>query len=66
MDELANAIAQKTGLSQEQAKAAAQAAMDFLMTKLPAPIAEQIKSALGATGGLADAAKGLGGMLGKK
>lgn len=68
MDELTNAIAQKTGLSQDQARQAAQAALDFLMTKLPAPVAEQVKSALsgGGAAGLADKAKGLGGMLGKK
>ena len=44
MDEMANAIAQKTGLAPEQAKAAAQAAVDFMMTKLPAPLADQVKS----------------------
>lgn len=68
MDELAKAISQKTGLSEDQSRQAAQAAMDYLMTKLPAPLAEQVKSALtgGGASGLADAAKGLGGMFGKK
>ena len=68
MDELANVIAQKTGLSPEQAKAAAQAAVDFMMTKLPGPLGEQVKSALGGGGAAAfgDAVQGLGGMLGKK
>ena len=68
MDELTNAIAQKTGLSQDQAKAAGQAAVDFMMTKLPGPLGEQVKAAMGGGGGAAfgDAAKGLGGMLGKK
>lgn len=65
MDELTKAVAAKTGLSQEQSQAAAQAVLDFLMTKLPAPIAEQIKAAV-MGGGAADMAKGLGGMLGKK
>ena len=68
MDELAKMIAQKTGLSEAQSRQAAQAAMDFLMTKLPAPLAEQVKSALsgGGVAGLADQAKGLGGLFGKK
>lgn len=66
MHELANAIAQKTGLSHEQAMVAAQAALDFLMTRLPAPVTEQIKSALGGSSGMGDVKTGLGGMLGKK
>jgi hypothetical protein len=36
------------------------------MTKLPAPVAEQVKSALTGGGNLGDMAKGLGGMFGKK
>lgn len=65
MDEMADVIAQKTGLSHDQAKAAAQAALDYLMTKLPAPIAQQVKGALDGSGpaGLGDVAKGLGGVL---
>lgn len=66
MDELVNAVAAKTGLSKEQAKAASQAVLDFLMTKLPPPVGEQIKAALGGGGNMGDVAKGLGGMFGKK
>lgn len=66
MDELVKAVAQKTGLSEDQARAATQAVLDYLKKKLPAPIAGQIDSVLQGGGGLGDMAKGLGGMLGKK
>ncbi len=66
MDELVQAVSQKTGLSPEQSRAAAQAVLDFLMTKLPGPVGEQVKSALEGGGNLGDMAKGLGGMFGKK
>lgn len=66
MDELVKVVAQKTGLSQEQAKAAAQAVIDFLKTKLPAPVAGQIDNVLKDGSGFGNVAKGLGGMLGKK
>lgn len=71
MDELAKVVAEKTGLSVDQAKAAATAVIDFLKSKLPAPAASAIDTVLsggaGALGGAADAAKGaLGGLFGKK
>ncbi|CAG0963891.1 hypothetical protein ANRL3_01060 [Anaerolineae bacterium] len=66
MDELVQVVAQKTGLSQDQARAAAQVVIDFLKSKLPAPVAGQIDSVLKGGGNVADMAKGLGGILGKK
>ncbi len=68
MDELVNVVVQKTGLPKDQAAAAVKAVMDYLQTKLPAPVAEQVKAALGGGGStnLGDMAKGLGGMFGKK
>ena len=66
MDELAKVVAQKAGLSQDQAKAAAQAVIAFLKTKLPAPVGAQIDAALSGSGNVTDMAKGLGGMIGKK
>ena len=66
MDELVQVVSQKTGLSPDQSRAAAQAVLDFLMTKLPGPVAEQVKSALTGGGNLGGMAKGLGGMFGKK
>jgi hypothetical protein len=65
MDELVNAVSKKTGLPPDQARAATQAVLDWLMQKLPAPVSGQIQAALQG-GGLADAAKNLGGMVGKK
>lgn len=66
MDELVNAVSAKTGLPKDQAQAAAQAVLDFLMTRLPPPVAEQVKAALGGGTNLGDLGKGLGGMLGKR
>ena len=66
MDELVNQVQAKTGLSHDQAMAAAQAVIDFLKAKLPGPVAGQLDSVLKGGGNIGDAAKGLGGMFGKK
>ena len=75
MNELVNLIVQKTGISQENAQKAAQTAIDFLKTKLPAPIAAQVDTLLaGDTSGIAAQATdtlqgkfgGLGGLLREK
>ena len=74
MDELAKFVADKTGLSVDQAKSAAGAVVEYLKGKVPAPVGSAIDSVLGSgTGavsgvaGAADAAKGaLGGLFGKK
>ena len=53
MDELVNLIVQKTGISDENAQKAARVAIDFLKTKLPAPISGQVDAVLaGNTSGL--------------
>jgi hypothetical protein len=74
VNELVNAVCQKTGLPQDQATAAAQAVVDFLKSKLPGPIASQLDGVLGGqgAGGIAGQAQqalgglggGLGGMMG--
>jgi hypothetical protein len=46
MNELINIIVQKTGISQEHAQKAAQAAIEFIKGKLPAPIASQLDAVL--------------------
>ena len=69
MDELVKMVSQKTGLSEEMARAAVEIVIGFLKEKLPAPIAGQIDSVLGGadlTKGVEDLAKGLGGILGKE
>ena len=61
---------QKTGISQENAQKAAQTALDFLKSKLPAPIASQVDAVLagdmsGAAGQAGEMLKGkLGGAFG--
>lgn len=70
MDQLVNTVSEKTGLSQEQARSAAEAVIGFLKDKLPAPAAGMLDSTIGGGegGGLADQASnmlgGLGGMFG--
>jgi hypothetical protein len=46
MNELINLIVQKTGISQENAQKAAQAAIDFVKSKLPPAIAGQVDAVL--------------------
>lgn len=72
MDQLINTVAEKTGLSHEQAQSAAEAVIGFLKEKLPEPAASLLGNAVGGDGneggGLADQASnmlgGLGGMFG--
>ena len=68
MDELINLVAQKTGISNEQARMAVDTVVGFLKNKLPAPMAGQLDSVLDGDvvqnlGGLVG---GLGGLFGKK
>lgn len=58
MDELVKMVAQRIGISEDQARTAVELVVSQLKTKLPAPLAGQIDSALSGKGG------GLGGMLG--
>ena len=67
-DELVGMVAQKAGISEDQAKKAVDAVWDFLDDKLPEPLAGQIDGVLSGgdipdLGGLGDT---LGGLLGKK
>jgi hypothetical protein len=69
MEELAQVIAQRTGLPADQALGAAQAAVDFIKSKLPESMAGYIDMALnsGMIDDVANQAGGLlGGLLGKK
>jgi hypothetical protein len=59
MNELIDIIVQKTGISQENAQKAVQVTVDFLKSKLPAPIAAQVDSFLSGGGtGLTEQAGG--------
>ena len=65
MDELVKLVAQKAGISEEQARTAVQTVIDFIKPKLPAPIGSQIDTILsGSAAG--DIGKQLGGLLGGK
>lgn len=62
-------VAQKTGLSQQQAQSAVDAVVGVLKSKLPAPVASQIDAVLAGgapTGGTAGVAGKIGSMFGKK
>jgi hypothetical protein len=73
MDQLVKLVQERVGLSEEQARQAAETVVGFLKQKLPAPIAGQIDAVLAnesAMGGASDALKQgqerLGGFLGKR
>jgi uncharacterized protein (DUF2267 family) len=66
MDELIKTVSEKTGLPEAQAKQAAEAVLEFLKEKLPAPLAGQLDNLL-ENPGLANQAAGLlDNLFGKK
>ena len=67
MEELIKLVAERTGLAPDKARTAVETVLNFAKTRLPAPIATQLESALagGGTADLAGAAKGLGGAFTK-
>jgi hypothetical protein len=73
MEELINQVAQRTGLAPDKARTAVETVLNFAKTRLPAPIATQLESALagggsggGGGGGFAEAAKGAAASFGNK
>ncbi len=66
MDELVKAVADKTGLPEAQAKKAADAVLEFLKEKLPAPIAGQLDNLLENPGIADQASELLGNLFGNK
>jgi uncharacterized protein (DUF2267 family) len=67
MDEVVKMVADKVGISEDQAQQAVEIVLSFLKDKLPGPIAGQIDAALkGDLSGLGDLAGGLGGLFGGK
>jgi uncharacterized protein (DUF2267 family) len=68
MQELINQVAQRTGLAPDKARTAVETVLNFAKTRLPAPIATQLESALagGDAGDLAGVAKGAGESFGTK
>ncbi len=66
MDKIVKMVADRVGISQEQATQAVQLVVAQLKDRLPGPIGDQLEGALGGDGGGdgGDALKGLGGRLG--
>lgn len=51
MDELVKLIQEKTGIPEEQARTAAETALNFIKERLPEPIASQVDGFLAGGGG---------------
>ena len=69
MNELVNLVCERTGLPQDQARLAVETVVNYLKTKLPPPLDNQIDSVLsgGSMGDtLGNLSQGLGGMFGGK
>jgi hypothetical protein len=64
MNEIAELLQQKVGLSPEQAQEAAQAIMGLIQSKIPANMQGMVMPLLGMQGGQAADSGGLGGLLG--
>ncbi len=64
MQQLINQVTQRTGIPEDQARAAVDTVVGYLKQHLPAPIASQLDSAVSGeagqgAGGLAEKAKGM-------
>lgn len=70
MDDLVNQVASKVGIPIPQARMAVDTVLDFLYTRLPAPVANQIRGLFSGTvpsaSSLKQAGDVLGGLLKKK
>ncbi len=68
MDEIVRQISERTGIPADQARAAAEVAVNYLKAKLPAPVAAQIDTILsGITSDtINQAQQALGGLFGQK
>lgn len=72
MEELIQQIVSKTGISESNARSAIETVVNFLKTKLPAPLAGQVDAALGSAGSalgnvdLGNIGSSIGGLFGKK
>lgn len=69
MDEIVNAVVQRTGISETQARTAVETVIRHLKERLPAPVASQLDNFVqggGGSGGVGDTVKGLGGMFGNR
>ena len=51
MEELIKQVTAKAGISEDQARSAINTVLDFVKTRLPAPIAGQVDNVIGGGGG---------------
>ena len=66
MDELVKRVSEKTGLPEAQARQAAEAVLEFLKEKLPAPLAGQLNKLVEDPAAANQAANLLDNLFGKK
>jgi hypothetical protein len=72
MDELVRQVAQKVGISEDMARTAVETVVNYLKSRLPAPIAAHVDTALGAAApaiaglDVGELAGSIGGLFGKK
>ena len=66
MDELVKMVSARTGLPEDQAKKAAEAVLEFLKEKLPAPLAAQLDTLVENPNTSSQAANLLDNLFGKK
>lgn len=70
MDQLYTLVAEKAGISAEQAKTAVETVIDFVQQQLPEPLASQVTAMMSSSGGAVDVNQlnsmlgGLGGLAG--
>ena len=64
MNELTKKVADRVGISEDQAQRAVDVVVNFLKERLPGPISGQLDSLVGQGGSAADAIKGFGSTLG--
>jgi hypothetical protein len=53
-------VAQKTGLSEDKARSAAETVIGYLKERLPSSVASQLDNPSGAAGSIGDAARSMG------
>jgi hypothetical protein len=67
MDELVELVANKAGISEEQARQAIEIVLGYVKDKMPGPLAGQVEAAIeGDLSGLGDLAGSLGGLFGNE
>jgi uncharacterized protein (DUF2267 family) len=64
MNELVKKVAERVGISEDQARKAVDVVTGFIKERLPGPVASQLDSVLGQGTSAAEAGKGLGNKLG--